>query len=147
MLHVDLHNILTEEDALQKISDIFNQVEQQKETFVVTKNGRPVFAIVDIETLEKAEATPIVETTPVVEAPVIPAVPQPEIEIQMPTIQPIPEMQPPAIEPVRLSFLEPISEPVVTPQVSPSFSPLPPLQGMPELPDMPEDPNNNSPLA
>lgn len=53
MLQVDLDNILPEEDALKRITEIFDHVEQHKEVYVITKGGRPVLAIVDIDHLEK----------------------------------------------------------------------------------------------
>lgn len=54
-MQVDLENILTEEDAMGKMQDIFHQVENNGETFVITKDGRPAVAIIDIAKLNQAE--------------------------------------------------------------------------------------------
>ncbi|MEI6478433.1 MAG: hypothetical protein WCO52_05610 [bacterium] len=74
MLHIDLNNILSEEDALQKISDIFTKVENEKVTYVLTKSGRPVLAIVDIDQLEQNFKTVGIDA---------PAAP-----VEMPAVQP-----------------------------------------------------------
>lgn len=55
MLHVDLDKILTEEDAVGKITDIFNRVENEKETYIITKDGRPAVAIISIDQLEQQQ--------------------------------------------------------------------------------------------
>lgn len=61
MLHVDLDKILTEEDAVGKITDIFNRVENEKETYIITKNGRPAVAIISIDQLEQQQGSVTME--------------------------------------------------------------------------------------
>jgi len=53
MLHVALEHILTEEDAMSKINSIIEEVENQNETYVITKNGRPAVAIVNVTKLDE----------------------------------------------------------------------------------------------
>jgi prevent-host-death family protein len=72
MLNVDLDHILSETDALAKIQEIFDHVERDGEVYVITKNDRPAFAIVDIAHLEKSGVsavapvvTPELPTTPI----------------------------------------------------------------------------------
>lgn len=55
MLQVELDNILTEEDALGKIQDIFHKVEDENQTYIITKSGRPAVAIISVEKLEQHE--------------------------------------------------------------------------------------------
>lgn len=127
MPHIDLHNILTEEDALQKIGDIFEEVETKKEPYVITKGGRPVLAIIDVELFSKIDDNALNQTNdntpthtePVAETPPTPIVQEESILIDLPPLS-----------------LDP--EPGITPAFEPS----------PDLPDMPEeDVNSTSPLG
>lgn len=159
MLQVDLTHILTEEDAVSRIQEIFAHVEQQKETYLILKDGRPMVAIVDVSKLEEQtseaaspqsmpapqQTAPATSVTPVpapFQAPVNPA-PAP---VPTPSTPPLAQAEQPEImtdvrETGPSAPIAPFSAP--TPQVSD----LPPLNGSLDLPDMPEDPSNTSPLA
>lgn len=66
MVHVDLNKILSDEDAVGQIKDLINEVEAQKELYVLTKAGKPAAAIINIEYLEEltgSEVAPDSETT------------------------------------------------------------------------------------
>src|SRR5690606_3537056 len=108
MPHVDMHNILTEEDALSKIQDIFSNVENNKESYVITRNGRPAIAIIDIETFDAAPNTPnsaeVVSAAPAfpIQEPVVqeePAVASaaPQTD-ELPPISELPAFEPTATE-------------------------------------------------
>ena len=120
MLRVELDNILTEEDALGRIKEIFAHVEEKKQVYVVTKEGKPVFAIVDIFTLEHDLNGVDVTTTPKVEAEPEETVPE---ELPDPVITPsVPRIiEPPAAEPEPMPTEEPL------PSSTPAEDGLPPL--------------------
>jgi hypothetical protein len=147
MLHVELNHILTEDDALGRIKDIFTVVENDRELYVVTKNGAPIFAIVDIESLTQdlpslnVTATPTQAPVPTVATPPIPEpvispvfspvfdpMPKPTEEVVQPvvdTLPPMPSLNTPTEEPAAPSFS--------------TFSPgnLPPLSGTEHLASTP----------
>lgn len=119
MLRVELDNILTEEDALGRIKEIFSHVEDKKQVYVVTKNGKPVFAIVDIFTLEHDLDGVSIESTPAEE--------------------PLPSRPPHIIEPPA-----PISEPIPTTPVAPETDILPPVSPIEKTDDLPSMPMDNA---
>ena len=163
MLRVELDNILTEEDALGRIKEIFAHVEEKKQVYVVTKEGKPVFAIVDI-------------FTPSVPRIIEPPAAEPE---PMPTEEPLPSSTPaedglppldsPATEALNQnltldsdlpsmpesSSAQPFSAglaplPVTTQSSSPApVTPIPPAPLVDAQPFNPTstDPSNSSPLA
>lgn len=51
MLQVELNHILREEDALNRLTEILSDVENSKTTYVLTKNGLPVVALVNPDQL------------------------------------------------------------------------------------------------
>ena len=146
MLQVDLENILTEEDALQKINDIFSHVENQKETYVVTSGGRPKVVIMSIDQLEKMGGmSSIPEPMPMAEAPA-PMAPMPEPALpEMPTA-PVMDLGTPPPAPAMPDFTAPMPEPA--PQMAQAQpANVPPMTGSLDMPAAPEDPRNSSPLA
>lgn len=166
MLQVDLQNILTEEDALQKIQDIFTHVENEKETYVVTKDGKPVLAIVDVATLERipddalTPAPVAASVAPPISEPAMPEFGLPPLDVPEPPVDTppiIPTLPPaePAAEisadpaPTGFSPLPPLETPVAEAPVAPAapVTPVAPQNNEDDLPDMPEDPTNSSPLA
>lgn len=125
MLQVELDHILPENDAYGRIREIIQHVEEEKEVYVITKDGRPAVAIISADQLveskdmpepAKAElpplglggfALPASATQPV-------AIP-PAAAVPLPTLPPIAVPAP--------SFVPP-------PPMPPSFNePLPPLTG------------------
>ncbi|MCC2631594.1 MAG: hypothetical protein K0S20_293 [Patescibacteria group bacterium] len=155
MLQVDLNNILSEEDALTRIKEVFDHVENQKEIYVVTKNDRPVLAIVDIDHLENGMNGMTMESS----------TPAPSPQTAPPAPAPMPAPEPPMATPAEFSmpFMETIPTETAAPlqdmpdMITPTFgsNPLPPPpveapSGSPlseDLPDMPEEPGNSSPLS
>jgi hypothetical protein len=123
MLQVELDHILPEDAAFAKMREIINHVEQEKEVYVITKDGRPMVAIVNVDQLA---------TTPEVQ----------QATATQPTglgfFAPAPTVNSPEPE----AFVEPAQAPVppplapampVTPEPEPSFSTLPPLPPLPDL--------------
>jgi prevent-host-death family protein len=159
MLHVDLDAILPEEDAVQKIKEIFRRVEEDHITHVITQGGRPAVAIIDIDTLEsfdQAGAQSIISNKPV----------EPTHTEQLPAVQPIEEVlmkniatptQPnqnqvspdteedsvelPPMPPLDVPPTQPVQPPVYPEPVTP------PQTDTPIQPEPESDPRNNSPLA
>ena len=130
MLQVDLDNILPEEDALQRITDIFQHVEEKKEVYVITKGGRPVLAIVDIEHLEKdMDGMTVQNSSSEPEAPIAPAeppAPAPYTPIPVPVAEPLASIpETPGIEPI-----------AAVPTMSSGDS-LPSMPDMPAIPGVP----------
>lgn len=59
MIHADLDKILPEDDALEKITSIIEEVEENQELFIITKSGRPAAAIINIDYLEELTGHPV----------------------------------------------------------------------------------------
>lgn len=117
MLHVDLDKILTEEDAVSKIKEVFDHVEHNHEIYVVTNNGRPAVAVISIDDLEqhmgeKLDATGM--STP------LPAADDDMSANPLPPPPPMPEMPAPVGT-------------MSTPPLPPSLDNLPPLSGTDSL--------------
>ncbi len=166
MLHVELDNIFTEEDALTHIKDIFEHVETTKELYVITKGGRPVLAIIDIDRLEADQGrvtmpTPI-PTTPLTTQPPVPAAAfetaplvtspaTPEVSITPIPVAPVVVAPAPLPEAAWAAAVPPpAAVPVEPPAVPITQSPQAPVAAptAPTLPDMPDtDLSNDSPLA
>ena len=160
MLHVDLDKILTEDDAISRIKEIFTHVEEQKEIYVVTHNGRPTVAVVSVDELEKSMGSMSME--PTMETPQ-PMEDKPMFSMPETTPAPAPEHAPePATD--EAPALPPMGDPepsmptldhAPTPDLPPlsgtdslgSTPPAAPVVPAPDLPDMPVDPSNSSPLA
>ena len=143
MLQVDLDHILPESDAFTRIREIIDHVEQEKEVYVLTKDGRPVVAIVNVDMLEKSE-----EEMPVVQmATLNPSMPfstaAPEVTLenftpvltQEPALitEPTPVWSAPATLPP-LPLVLP-SLPISAPALPPPFPGLPPAVTQPIYPD------------
>lgn len=63
MIHADLDKILPEEDALEQITTIFNEVEKLRELYIITKNGRPAVAVINIDYLEELTGQEVKQST------------------------------------------------------------------------------------
>ena len=120
MLQVELDHILPENDAYTRIREIIQHVEEEKEVYVITKDGRPAVAIISAEQLVSTEN---ITASTHVDMPALGlggfAVPATE-----PVAMPIdlPPFPPTLVEP----FASPLPEP---PSFSPFSEPLPPLLG------------------
>ena len=100
MLHVELDNILTEEEATSQITSLLQRADEEKSLFVVTRNGKPSVAILKLEQLEDlsghtthTDEAPLLEkapTEPMSAAPT-PAAPAPA-PIVVDTAPDMPEM-------------------------------------------------------
>ncbi len=52
MLHVELDNILTEDQITTQIHDVLQRADENKELFVVTRAGHPAVAVLNLQMLE-----------------------------------------------------------------------------------------------
>ena len=168
MLHVDLDHILTQETALSHIQDIFSQVESSGEIYLVTAQGKPAIALMNIEQLEQLTGklnTPTTETMqPAIEMPMsTPVQPEPELTPapEQPQTTELPSMPFVEDEPVPAYTTTPteppmapsmtaatVQEPAMETPIAPPPTNLPPLSGIINLPDeLNSDPRNSSPLS
>jgi len=172
MLSVELDHILSEEDVAQKIQDILTQVELNGEMYVITKDSRPVAAIVNINQLSgtaqasavgaaSAQTTVPVDTTVTDNAQIVPdwnespAVPDEAIsEPELPQMPPLSESD------TNLAVPPPIPQAPPMPDMSPVDSEINPVTAevnaptqapaafdAPTTPSMPTYSGGNSPLA
>jgi hypothetical protein len=124
MLHVDLDNILTQDELSHRADEVLKKADEEDKILVVTRGGRPAVAILKLEQLEKlsgrevAPASPPTEVAAPSEAPAAPAVP--------PAVDSAPVSTPPAAEPSAMPAPQPLDQP--EPQ-----NPNP--AGLPEMPD------------
>jgi prevent-host-death family protein len=134
MLHVDLDNILTHDELATKAEEVLRKADDEKKIVVITRNGRPAVAVLQLEMLEELSG----KTVSSVQPPVV-----------VPPLEP-PMSTPPAppAEPVVTPPSEPLSAPPVAemPHFDASAAPAPePMIEQPEqqpkdesgLPDMP----------
>lgn len=128
MLSVELDHILSEEDVAQKIQDILAQVENDGEMYVITKNSRPVAAIVNINQLSGTAQASVASAAPV--APVVPITPTASDDTQA-----VPDWnQSPSVPTEEISEPElPQMPPIQTEDVDLAIPPA-----MPQTPEMPE---------
>ena len=154
MLHVEIENILSEEDAVAKARDLIDRVDVEKLLVVITRQNRPAVAMIDVPTLEALTGktvTPVApsstvldhlksldETPPVDEAP-------PVIEPMVATEPILPDMPETYVtptynaEPATQPVYEPVIVPVVEPVQQPQELPAEPVFAEP-LPQMPQAP-------
>jgi PHD/YefM family antitoxin component YafN of YafNO toxin-antitoxin module len=64
MLHVDLDNILTNDELASRVDAVLQEADEQNAIFVVTRNGRPAVAILKLEELEKLSGREVSAQTP-----------------------------------------------------------------------------------
>lgn len=118
MLHVELDSILTEEDALGQIKHIFERVENEQVTYVITRNGRPALAIVDITTLEQGTAVAVAPAPQPQEEPFVPLAAEEPLPPSQPSVFPNPA---------------PISPVIPEEAPQPTFAPAEPLPPLPDF--------------
>jgi prevent-host-death family protein len=163
MLNVELHNIVSEEEAYQQIRELVDRVARTREPVVITRGGHASIAIVDVEKLENMTPT---AAAPAFAAPVMPMM-APELP-QMPSI--LPDMPTMSTTPSPMASINdspmneaieapesPMSAPIAAapiPETTPTAEAAPaPVMPMPIMTsfgqDIPEssDPTNGSPLA
>jgi hypothetical protein len=95
MLQVEINNILSEDEAVARITEIFEKVAVDDESFIITRNDRPMIGIVNIEQLEgEGISQPATQTAaPTMDSPeYTPAQPIPSIpeEPELPDFPDIP---------------------------------------------------------
>lgn len=125
MLHVELENILPEEEAVTKIRELLELVDTQKQIVVVNRAGRAAVALIDIKQLEDltghSVGTPSSQPSMSV-APGAEAV-QPDLSFPAMSMPPMPAP-------------EPMTPPAPAPIPMPG-TPVPPITP-PEIMDMPD---------
>lgn len=164
MIHADLDKILPEPDALEQITQIFHEVENYKELYVITKGGRPALAVINVDYLEELTGKPVAKDIPEedfaqkkteqpIEAKEI-------VDEETPLIEEEEESAPPSVPPAPLNVppLKPEPETAPNQEIKPELmvdlSPnpvTPPLQPVPSgsLSDAPkeEPPTTTLPAA
>lgn len=124
MLQVELDHILPESDAYSRIREIIENVEQEKEVYVVTKEGRPVVAIVNVDLLDSVQdiaATP--QTAPLDSLFGLATAPAAEAT---PTFTEVPPtVLPPLPEPIAEATPATVAAPAFAPPVTPEYIPAP----------------------
>ena len=53
IIMVIMHKEISSIELRQNLADVLNQVNYKNETFIITKNGKPTAALIDLETLNK----------------------------------------------------------------------------------------------
>lgn len=96
MIHADLDKILPEDDALERITSIIEEVEENQELFIITKSGRPAAAIINIDYLEELTGNKVPQKSEIKEA----------VEVKPEPIAELPEDE----EPLLQEEISPITE-------------------------------------
>lgn len=146
MLHVELENILGEDDAVRKARELIDLVDTTKAIVVVTRQNRPAVALIDVEQLENLTGRTVTPVAPLTSAPTevvrapmsesVPVAAAPLVDPVMPN--PAPEMAPALPELPDLPDM-PAEQPVAaaTPTLPAAPNPVAPLDGMPAAPVTP----------
>lgn len=127
MLQVDLDHILPESDAFERIREIIAHVEQEKEVYVLTKDGRPVVAIVNVDLLQTLPDSAPTSQVGALDS-LFNLAPAAAVESPMPSFIPAPSVIVP--EPISA----PAAWPTAAPLSAPVLPPLPPTSALPPLP-------------
>lgn len=97
MLHVDLDNILTNDELATKADEVLRKTDDEGKIVVVTRNGRPAVAILKLEQLEELSGRTVSTNTPPAEFPGVtppensaPAAPEVPHEEPAPSTPPAP---------------------------------------------------------
>jgi|GEM_PF-3519164 len=138
MLHVELENILGEDDAVRRARELIDLVDKTKQLVVVTRQNRPAVAMIDIDQLEKLTGRTVTPVAPLPSS--HPAAEEPfattPAAMPAPMLNELPDLPLPPLE------NPPFSTPP-TPLEAPAPAALP---NMPDLPDFSAPVTSSSPL-
>lgn len=128
MLHVDLDNIVTNDELVSKAEEVLRKADDEGKIVVVTRNGRPAVAILKLEQLEELSGRTVNTTAQPVSAPAVTPMAPPAEPAQVPAMP----MAQPEVAPAPMSDSPSMaSQPQHTPQ--PEVA-QPNPSGLPDMP-------------
>lgn len=69
MLHVDLDNILTNDELASRADEVLKKADEDRQIIVITRNGRPAVALLKLEQLEELSGREVSTNHPAADLP------------------------------------------------------------------------------